>query len=226
MHGTRAATTTRSGALAGAARNIKQIPVMFHVQATGLTLAVLATLLVGVLETQRTQAKQYETVAFAVPVNPQQQTWGTEVDAFAQRMQLVFGLHADVAAEFSGWILEASRRQHLQPELIASLVFTESSFRKDAVSHVGALGPAQIRPYWKSFCGSKMLRDPAENIFCGAQILAYFKDACGDERCALLSYNLGPYGMRQEQFASAGNRYVNRIDSHRERFDLLENAAL
>ena len=39
--------------------------------------------------------------------------------------------------------------------LLASLVLIESSFRKDAVSHVGAIGPAQVRPeMWSSFCGS------------------------------------------------------------------------
>jgi soluble lytic murein transglycosylase-like protein len=206
-------------------RGAARIPVLFHVQAAGLAMAVAATLAVGVLDI----AEEYETHAFAVPLSgAAAQPWHAEVEAFAQRMQRVFGVDVQVAHEFSDWILEASRRQNLPPELIASLVFTESSFRKDAVSHVGAIGPAQVRPYWKSFCGSKMLRDPAENVYCGAQILAYFKESCGDSRCALLSYNLGPRGMHLEQFAGAGNRYVSRIDGHLERFETytIGNAAL
>jgi soluble lytic murein transglycosylase-like protein len=208
-----------------AVTSLRRIPVIFQVQAAGLVLAVMATFAVGVLDTRG----QYETYLFALPaVMSPTPVWHDEVDAFAQRLQAIFGINAETAGEFSDWILEAARRQQLAPELLASLIFTESSFRKDAVSHVGALGPAQIRPYWKSFCGSKMLRDPAENVYCGAQILAYFKEECGDARCALLSYNLGPRGMRMEQFASAGTRYVNRIDSHLERFEhyALENAAL
>jgi soluble lytic murein transglycosylase-like protein len=214
-----------------AARAFARVPIVIQVQGAGLVMAVVATLAVGTLQIP----DEYETHAFAVPVSATaMQPWNAEVEAFAQRMQLVFGVDEGVSREFSDWILEAARRQHLPPELIASLVFTESSFRKDAVSHVGAIGPAQIRPYyWESFCGSKMLRDPAENVYCGAQILAYFKESCGDARCALLSYNLGPRGMRMERFANAGHRYVSRIDSHLERFETyalddfaLENAAL
>ena len=70
----------------------------------------------------------------------------------------------------------------LEPELLASLVLTESSFRKDVVSHVGAIGPAQVRPeYWSGFCGSNDLLDPAENIYCGAQVLSHLMDRCGDD---------------------------------------------
>ncbi len=158
---------------------------------------------------------------FALPAAPPSLAWHDEVSEFANRMQLVFGVRAEVAQEFSAWILEASRRQDLQPELIASMVFTESSFRKQAVSHVGALGPAQVRPYWQSFCATPNLHDPAENIYCGAQILSHFRDTCGNETCALKAYNLGPRGMQQERFASAGVRYVTRVGGYRELFDSL-----
>jgi hypothetical protein len=204
------------GKLARVRQHAGRVPIIFQVQALGLAMTFVALLSVSVLDTYG----QYETHAFAVPASMlHHHPWAVEVETFAQRMQLVFGLREEVASEFSEWILEAARRQQLAPELIASLIFTESSFRKDAVSHVGALGPAQIRPYWTAFCGSKMLRDPAENVYCGAQILRYFQEACGDARCALLSYNLGPRGMQMEQFATAGARYVSRIDSHLERFE-------
>ena len=117
----------------------------------------------------------------------------------------------EVAEEFSGWILEGARRQDMSPELLASLVFTESSFRKNVRSSIGAIGPAQVRDeYWASFWGGD-LTDPAENIYCGAQILAHFRDVCGSVDCALRSYNIGPYNRDEARWVKAGSRYLNKI---------------
>tara|TARA_Y100001934_G_scaffold204968_1_gene242353 strand:- start:328 stop:993 length:666 start_codon:yes stop_codon:yes gene_type:complete len=156
----------------------------------------------------------YETSAFAVPASSHQRVpWQTEVDAFGRKMARAFQVRETTANEFAGWILEASRRQDLEPELLASLVLTESSFRKHARSPAGAVGPAQVRPeYWRSFCGVKDLSDPAENIYCGAQILAYKADRCGGEKCALGAYNIGFNSQRHH----AARRYVAKVDHYRD----------
>lgn len=160
--------------------------------------------------------------AFALPaVEHTSIPWQTEVDAFGHKVSQAFGVRRHTATEFAGWILEASERQGLEPELLASLVLTESSFRKDVRSHAGAVGPAQVRPeYWSGFCGSSDLVDPAENIYCGAQVLSHLLDRCGDDTgCALTAYNIGPYGDEKQ----AGRRYVSKIDRYR---DTLRNLAL
>lgn len=154
-------------------------------------------------------------VSFAVPaVEHTSVPWHSEVDAFGHKVSQAFGVHRSTATEFAGWILEASERQGIDPDLLASLVLTESSFRKDARSHAGAIGPAQVRPeFWSGFCGSSDLRDPAENIYCGAQVLSHLLDRCGDDtRCALTAYNIGPYGQETQ----AGSRYVTKIDEYHE----------
>lgn len=159
--------------------------------------------------------KGYERIAFALPaVEHTNVPWHSEVDAFGHQVSQAFGVRRNTATEFAGWILEASERQDLEPELLASLVLTESSFRKDVVSHVGAIGPAQVRPeYWSNFCGSSDLLDPAENIYCGAQVLSHLMDRCGDDTvCALTAYNIGPYG----QEVQAGRRYVSKVGRYRE----------
>ncbi|MEM7219349.1 MAG: lytic transglycosylase domain-containing protein [Pseudomonadota bacterium] len=139
-------------------------------------------------------------------------TFDAQVLAFAERVRSGYGVKDEVAREFAPWILEAAVRQNLAPELLAGLVLTESSFRKEARSSVGAIGPAQVRPdYWSQFCGTANLEDPEENIYCGAQILAHYLDRCGALDCALESYNVGPYGDR----AQAGQRYVTKVDRHR-----------
>lgn len=157
----------------------------------------------------------HERIAFALPaVEHINVPWHSEVDAFGHKVSQAFGVRRNTATEFAGWILEASERQGLEPELLASLVLTESSFRKDVVSHVGAIGPAQVRPdYWSGFCGSKDLLDPAENIYCGAQVLSHLLDRCGDDTgCALTAYNIGLYGDEKK----AGRRYVTKVGAYRE----------
>ena len=159
--------------------------------------------------------KGYERIAFALPaVEHTNIPWHSEVDAFGHKVSQAFGVRRNTATEFAGWILEASERQGLEPELLASLVLTESSFRKNVVSHVGAIGPAQVRPeYWSGFCGSNDLLDPAENIYCGAQVLSHLMDRCGDDTgCALTAYNIGPYGEEKQ----AGRRYVSKVGRYRE----------
>lgn len=181
------------------------------------TLAVVTTV-VSVNDGMRGQQR----IAFALPaVEHSYMPWRTEVDAFGHKVHRAFGVRRHTATEFAGWILEASERQGIDPELLASLVLTESSFRKNVRSHVGAVGPAQVRPeMWSGFCGSSDLGDPAENIYCGAQVLSHLLDRCGDDTgCALIAYNVGPYSDRQQ----AGRRYVSKIDRYR---DTLRNYPL
>jgi len=195
----------------------RALPFLFKLQGLGVAAALVVAAGVANLGVHQ----GFERVAFALPAAEQtQMPWNSEVDAFGHKVAQAFGVRRSTATEFAGWILEASERQELEPELLASLVLTESSFRKDARSHVGAVGPAQVRPeYWSRFCGIANLHDPAENIYCGAQVLSHLKDRCGDEGCALEAYNVGIYGER----AKAARRYVSKIDRYR---DQLRNLPL
>ena len=153
--------------------------------------------------------------------------WDEERGAFADKLMRGYRLRRATADEFAGWILEASARQDLAPELIASLVVTESSFRKYVRSSTGASGPAQVRAdLWSTFCGG-YLDDPEQNLYCGAQILAHYWGVCGidtasslDARaCALRSYNVG-YGNRHNTyFLAAAARYEAKIDRFRRQLE-------
>ena len=193
---------------------LKKAPLIVRLEALCVAAALVAAAGIAGLYGQT----GYERTAFAVPAGlHKRDVWATEVDAFADEMHRVFGVRESVADEFSGWILEASTRHDLAPELVASVVFTESSFRKHVKSHAGAMGPAQVRPYWEAFCGAD-LGDPAENIYCGAQILSHYKNVCGDQQCALLAYNVG-INQDDERMFQAGQRYVRKIDKHLADFD-------
>lgn len=159
----------------------------------------------------------YEKIAFATPAASGRLIRQAEVAQFGSRVSNAFGIRNSVATEFADWILEASERQNIAPELLASLVVTESSFRKTARSNVGAVGPAQVRPdYWGKFCGASDLTDPEQNIYCGAQVLSHLLERCeGDRDCALAAYNVGPYASR----VAAAERYVKKVDKYLSTFD-------
>ncbi|MFW6094068.1 MAG: transglycosylase SLT domain-containing protein [Pseudomonadota bacterium] len=193
----------------------EQLPILIKAQAVMLAVIVLGTSVVVNLALPR----GYERVPFAIPAAEYAQApWESEVAAFGGKVSEAFGVRRTTAEEFAGWILEAAARQQLEPELLASLVHTESTFRKVAFSPVGAVGPAQVRPnFWSRFCGASDLLDPAENIYCGAQVLSHFRDRCGDDRCALEAYNIGMHSQRLQ----AAQRYVAKIDRARSRLSEL-----
>jgi len=192
------------------------IPVLIRAQVAMLAFASLACTAVVILAGDRGVVR----TPFAIPAAATAQSpWNDEVSRFAQRLHKALGIRRTTATEFSGWILEASKRQGLSPELLASVVFIEGSFRKEVTSDMGAIGPAQVKPYWGLFCGSANLADPAENIYCGAQILAHYRDLCGSEQCALSAYNVGMKNQREDvYYQELGMRYARTIDRHVSRF--------
>ena len=153
-----------------------------------------------------------ELVSLQIPISLSRPSFEQEVFPLAHQISTAFGIDQEKAMEFGGWILEASDRQKLPTELLASLIFTESSFRKHVSSSVGAIGPAQVRPdLWSDFCGGADLNDPEQNVYCGAQILRHFYERCEDNfDCALSAYNVGLNGTNK----FAANRYLRKVDLH------------
>ena len=167
----------------------------------------------------RTDHQRGVSVALTLPQATSRATWAEERDAFAAHLAQAFQLKRSVVDEFAGWILEASTRQTLSPELLASLIMTESSFRKNVCSATGAVGPGQIHPdLWGAWCGAN-LADPEENVNCAARILAHYVEICArseadSEACALRSYNVGYRNRNNRYFVAAANRYRNKIQRY------------
>ena len=189
----------------------------------GLLLALFGGAALVLAVFARGDAEARRIVPLALPVAIEAGAWEQERADFAARLVRGYRIDAEVAREFTDWILEASVRQRLAPELVASLVMTESTFRKNVRSAMGAVGPAQVRAdLWSAFCGGS-LDEPEQNIYCGAQILAHYMEACARasdsdpkqaELCALRSYNVG-FGNRDNvYFVEAAARYVAKIDRY------------
>ncbi len=107
-------------------------------------------------------------------------------------------------------LYEESRRFGFDPVLLMALILTESSFRPDARSHVGAQGLMQILPglaeelspeVEKAFGfgveGPQALYDPEVNVKMGTYHLFKLILRFGDVKTAVKAYNEGPSDIQQ-----------------------------
>jgi len=92
-------------------------------------------------------------------------------------------------------IVTESRKQGIDPLLLASLIQIESAFHVDAVSRSGAIGLGQLMPFTARGLGVDP-RDPRQNVKGAARMIAGLVRAWGGNGDAyalsLASYNAGP----------------------------------
>ena len=89
-------------------------------------------------------------------------------------------------------VADAAGAHGLDPKLLHALVVTESAYRSDAISPVGAAGLTQLMPATALELGVRNRFDPVENLRGGADYLARQILRFGDLRLALAAYNSGP----------------------------------
>jgi hypothetical protein len=98
-------------------------------------------------------------------------------------------------------VLDCSNRYDMNPELIFSVIHTESTFNSSAISNKGAIGLMQLMPSTAEsiaqelnieWSGEDMLYDPAINIELGTYYLHFLINNFNDMDAALSAYNIGP----------------------------------
>jgi soluble lytic murein transglycosylase-like protein len=99
---------------------------------------------------------------------------------------------AGVPPRYAAKINELAQRFDLSPSLLEALVWQESRWRENAVSHAGARGLAQLMPGTARYLGVNP-DDPMQNLEGGARYLREQLDLFdGDLEKALAAYNAGP----------------------------------
>jgi soluble lytic murein transglycosylase-like protein len=128
---------------------------------------------------------------------------------------------------YEKYIFEAAIKFKLDPYDIASLIWIESGFKKNAKSNVGAYGLTQIMPrtaveLCEKNLGKKMCpwKKPRLNIILGTYYLKYLqKNYTNDLLESLMMYNQGPTAYRRlkkkNQVISKAIFYPNRFLSKR-----------
>ena len=103
-------------------------------------------------------------------------------------------------------LLASAKEFDLDPYLVCGVIFTESGFRPQAKSSVGALGLMQLMPATGLEEAELLeiggvtqsdLTEPALNIRLGCGYLKKLLDEFGNESVALAAYNAGPGKARQ-----------------------------
>lgn len=106
-------------------------------------------------------------------------------------------------------IRSSAIKNDLEPELLAALIFVESSFRPNVVSSANACGLTQVVPRWTGGPETKgikytcqQLKDPETSIKVGAQILSYNIRVYGkgNEDKGLCVYNAGTRCITKKGF--------------------------
>ncbi len=103
--------------------------------------------------------------------------------------------------KFDNEILEQCKKYDLKPELVASVINTESHFKANAKSKKEAIGLMQIKLSTVEFLianfnlnesvSEEALYDPKTNIKFGCLYLNYLNKKFSDEFTALAAYNAG-----------------------------------
>ena len=129
----------------------------------------------------------------------------TAFKRIAKIHQILSAFHSGLSVEdeerLSELIYRESLRYGYDPELIVSVILTESSFYTWAHSRKGAIGLMQLNPVTGQelaelnqtpLRSTKALYDPHLNVKLGIQYLALLHQRFGDLGLALAAYNHGP----------------------------------
>jgi soluble lytic murein transglycosylase-like protein len=122
-----------------------------------------------------------------------------EVEADVIRDQTIVGAvtRYEIDRSLAEKIYDYATKHDIEPDIAYGLVFTESTFRERAVSHVGARGLTQVMPrtarWLEPGTTVRDLYDPDVNLDIGFKYLRQLiQKYDGDLQKALTAYNRGP----------------------------------
>jgi LysM repeat protein len=108
----------------------------------------------------------------------------------------------------------AAREFGVKPSLLKALTYTESRWRQDAVSSVGAIGVGQLLPATATWLAGLMgepgldVRSTQDNVRLSARLLRLLLDRTGSTKHALAAYYQGIGAVLQRGLSTGGARYA------------------
>jgi soluble lytic murein transglycosylase-like protein len=102
------------------------------------------------------------------------------------------------AVPFGGIIHDKAQKYDVDPALVAAVVETESRFRTNARSQVGARGLMQLMPKTGRWLGARNLYNADQNVDAGAKYLKYLNARFdGNLTKTIAAYNAGEGNVRR-----------------------------
>ena len=124
-------------------------------------------------------------------------------------------------------LIRYAQENGLPADLVMSLAWVESSWRRNTVSDAGAVGVMQLMPNTVEYVSKKLLglrsnldpRNPTSNVRMGTKYLRHLLNQNrGSVRQALIAYNQGLTSLRANGSYSVAERYADRVLALRPQF--------
>lgn len=151
-----------------------------------------------------------------------------EIASTAKILCIVFSSQAFYLSDYrkktvcknSSTVVQESKKNNLDPFLLAALIYTESGWKKTAVSYAGACGLTQVLPKYTGQITKKytcnQLKNPRDSIKAGAKILRWWIDYHkGNIKQGLCGYNAG---FRCSYKKNKKGKIVKRPNKHGMRY--------
>ncbi|MFA6009842.1 MAG: lytic transglycosylase domain-containing protein [Desulfobacteraceae bacterium] len=130
-----------------------------------------------------------------------------------QQVEKAYGPRA-TKGDFDSIIEKASEAHGVDPDLIRSVIKTESGFQAGSTSPKGAMGLMQLMPGTAKDLGVRNAYDPFENVMGGTKYLKRLLDRYhGDTPKALAAYNWGPGNVDKNsgKMPEETRNYISRV---------------
>ncbi len=124
-------------------------------------------------------------------------------------------------------LIRYAQENGLPADLVMALAWVESSWRKNAVSDIGAVGVMQLMPKTVEYVSKQLLglrtnldpKNPTSNVRMGTRYLKQLlSQNRGNVRQALIAYNQGLTSLRTNGSYGVAERYADRVLSLRPQF--------
>jgi soluble lytic murein transglycosylase-like protein len=124
-------------------------------------------------------------------------------------------------------LIRFAQENGLPADLVMSLAWVESSWRRNVVSDAGAVGVMQLMPNTVEYVCQKLLglksnldpKNPTSNVRMGAKYLRRLLDQShGNIRQALIAYNQGLTSLKANGSYGVADRYADRVLALRPQF--------
>jgi soluble lytic murein transglycosylase-like protein len=124
-------------------------------------------------------------------------------------------------------LIRYAQENGLPADLVMALAWVESSWRRSAVSDVGAVGVMQLMPKTVEYVSKQLLhlrsnldpKNPTSNVRMGAKYLRHLLDQNhGNVRQALIAYNQGLTSLKTNGSYGVAERYADRVLALRPQF--------
>jgi hypothetical protein len=121
----------------------------------------------------------------------------------------------DAKARYRDLILASASRYRVDPDLITSIIASESNFDPRAISRRNARGLMQLLPETAAHLGVKDIFDPAQNIEAGTHYLSdLLKQYNYNLVLTLAAYNAGPQSVQRYRSVPPyreTHSYINKV---------------